>query len=87
MTWRVLAITTVLVLLLAGTLVNYVLIARAVSDIRDQAAEGQRARTTQCRVFPISIKLYEAAAKYHLITARDLATYRQTWPLKCPRAK
>jgi hypothetical protein len=52
--------------------------------VSGQASEGQKARATQCRTFPIALKLYAAAAKYRLITAADLRTYRAAAPRGCP---
>jgi hypothetical protein len=52
--------------------------------VQGQASEGRKARVTQCRTFPIGIKLYTAAARYGLITAGDLRTYRAAAPRGCP---
>lgn len=52
--------------------------------VSGQASDGQKARATQCRTFPIAVKLYTAAARYRLITAADLKTYRAAAPRGCP---
>jgi hypothetical protein len=56
----------------------------AVWELRQNAIEGQKARDTQCETFPISVKLYEAAERYHFITAGDWQTYRDAAPHGCP---
>jgi hypothetical protein len=70
-----------------GIAVNFALLIPTLKRQGEQAREGQRARTTQCRTFPISTKLYTAAAKYRLITRDDLATYLAAAPRGCPPPK
>lgn len=60
-----------------ATAANYVLVGNALRD-------GKQARATQCHTFPISQKLYRAAAHYKLITRHDLAVYLASRPRGCP---
>lgn len=53
-------------------------------QVSGQAHQGQNARITQCRTFPVAIKLYTAAARYQLITPDDLKTYLAARPKGCP---
>jgi hypothetical protein len=64
--------------------VNVGLLGLAVWQLRQNAIEGQKARDTQCETFPISVKLYEAAERYHFITAGELEKYRGAAPKGCP---
>lgn len=64
--------------------VNVALLGYGFVQLRQTAIEGQKARDTQCRTFPISVKLYEAAERYHFVTADELQTYRDAAPRGCP---
>lgn len=78
----------VLAIALAGLVGTIAALAIAIplsSKVARQAREGAQAKATQCRTFPIAIKLYTAAQGYHLITARDLATYKTSGPRGCPQ--
>lgn len=73
-----------LALLAVATISNVVRLNATNSKLRAQAQEGQNARTTQCRTFPIAIKLYTAAERFDLITPGDLKTYLAGGPRGCP---
>lgn len=67
-----------------ATPLNFLGLAIVLHGTGVQAHEGQKARDTQCRVFPVSVKLYAAAAKYKLISPADLRTYLSARPKGCP---
>lgn len=77
-------IAAALAMLAAGTTINFILIGGALGTLSSQAEDGKRARATQCRVFPISTRVYEAAHRYGLISAKDLETYKSAAPTGCP---
>lgn len=73
------------VALAIGTSLNFWLLIPALSKLKEQSEEGKKARVTQCRVFPISIKVYTAAVRYELISQQDLQTYKRAAPQGCPK--
>ena len=79
------AMPLILGLLAIGIAVNFALLIPTLHRQALQAREGQKARATQCRTFPVAIKLYTAAERYRLITAKDLATYKAAAPRCQPR--
>lgn len=74
-----------LALLAVGIAINFALLVPVIRKQARQSREGQKARDTQCRTFPVAIKLYTAGERYHLITAADLQTYLAAAPKGCPR--
>jgi hypothetical protein len=70
--------------LAVGTSLNFWLLVPALSKLKAQSEEGQKARATQCEVFPVTLKVYTAAVRYRLISEEDLATYRRASPTGCP---
>lgn len=67
-----------------GTCVCFIGLTYLQLQVSGQARDGRKARVTQCRTFPVAIKLYEAAARYGLITQVDLGTYLAAAPKGCP---
>jgi hypothetical protein len=72
--WAI-ALAFVLAALSLGTCMNLVLVGRALERIGVQARGGAAANERQCRLFPISRKLYEGGARYGLLTRRDYELY------------
>jgi hypothetical protein len=65
-----------------GTCVCFAGIGYLQLQVRGQASEGQTARSRQERTFPTSLKVYEDAYRRGVITARELACFRDS--RRCP---
>lgn len=70
--------------MLVAISISYLLLIPALGKLSNQARAGQQAKTRQCDTFPVSVKLYRAAAHFHLITAADLKTFLSNAPV-CPK--
>lgn len=70
-------------LLAVGTISNQVRINTANTKLRAQAENGQKSLNRQCRVLPISLKLYADALQRGKITVADYAEVASTGDTTC----
>lgn len=77
------ALPVVLGVLAVGIAINFALLIPTLRKQSLQAADGQKARVTQCAREPVIRKLVLAGQHYHLLTAADVADFRRTAP-HCP---
>lgn len=80
--WLLIAAMAVLA---AGTISNQLRINDANTRLAQQAANGQKALTRQCQLFPISKKLYTDALGRRVITAGDYDLIVSTAARVCPQ--
>jgi hypothetical protein len=66
------ALAIVLAALSLGTCLNFVGIAIALQGVSAQASAGAAARARQCRLLPISIKLFADAHQRGVLTDSDI---------------
>lgn len=74
--WTYVAAAAFVILSLA-TAYNYRQVGLSLSKTQEQADKGADASKRSCELYPVSQKLYVGAARYGIITARDLALYRR----------
>lgn len=74
----------VLALLGAGTISNVIRLNATSARVRDQAAAGQAGLDRQCRLFPVSKKIYADALDRGKITAGDFGLIVSTAETVCP---
>jgi hypothetical protein len=74
------AMPLLLGLLAVGIAVNFALLIPALRREASQAQGGHQARVTQCAREPIFRKLIVAGEHYHLLSARDVQTFKRTAP-------
>lgn len=78
-------LTVVMAVLATATVMNFVLVAKALNRYRNQATAGDAANVRTCLLYPVSKKLYEGAARYGVISQADLIIYRAVGPPQhCP---
>lgn len=65
----------ILAALSIGTCLNFIGIALALKGVKVQATAGQMARERQCRLLPVSKKVYRDAFRRGVITKADLAAF------------
>ena len=76
-----------LALLALGITVNFVLLVPALKQLKGQARDGEVDRDRQCLLYPISLKLYEGAYEYGIISQADLDKFRQSRPRGCTQVE
>lgn len=64
--------------------VLFALLIPALGKVSRQAKDGQLARHRQCLLFPGSLRLYEGAERYGIISREDLARFVSNAPQGCP---
>jgi hypothetical protein len=67
-----------------GTISNQVRLGAVNARFRAQAIAGQRALDRQCRLLPVSLKLYGYALEQHVITAEEYRQIVATGARYCP---
>lgn len=75
-------LTPIIVFCAIGTCVCFAGLAWLQLQVKGQASSGQDARTRQELVFPVSLHVYEDAYRRDVITARELACFRDS--RRCP---
>lgn len=68
-------LAAILAILAMGTCVNFVLVGLSLHRVSGQARSGQLANQRQCRLFPVSRKLYAGGYRYGLITRAEYELY------------
>lgn len=71
------------VALAIATSVNFWLLIPALNDLKAQSANGQRARSRQCLLAPVALKVYQAERNRGVITEPDLDLLRGGLPSSC----
>ena len=65
-----------------GVAVNFALLIPLIDKVTRQSTEGRDARVRQQAVYPVSVKLYTDAERRGVISARELACFKDS--SKCP---
>lgn len=76
---------TALGLMAVGIVVNFTLLVPLIGTVATESAKGKDARDRQQAVYPVSVKLYVDAERRGVITARELACFKDS--SKCPPSK
>lgn len=78
-------VTRMMLVFTIGTCMNFAGLGVAIYLIRGQAHQGDLARKRQQAVYPVSMKLYEDAARRGVISRKDLECFRMAE--NCPASK